>query len=492
MRTTHDLRSVVSTSGPRPRIARISLAIFTCGSIGVGTMLAMSNVPDDVSDATALFMPALYLSIALLLPVVIQVRSDLTAVLRIENALTLGIIYWLLLDMLQSAYPLEFVSSENVQSAFGMVGAFAGALWIGASSNGWPLPRIVASTATREFTIKALFSATLIAFILGMAKFVVGSGFDPTTLIRGLGASRWDTPWTRGDFGGADAFLDHMQYFGYIMPSLCVLMAMKVGWLNGRVLTGLLLSAIVVAFLAQSGGRRIIGVVIGAALYTWLAAKPRLEPRVIFGGAATVVLLLTFMQEMLRYRGVGFAALVANESPGMGVEYLHVDDNFLRLAQLIKFYPDTMDFVLHQPLFHALTLPIPRVFWPGKPLGPGFDLPGLLGRQGFSLSCSIIGELYVSFGIWAVLGGGWILGRIAGMWNKILLMPTGTSRPLMYGLGLMALFAGMRSVQALVQMSYIVLAWIAVTSLLPQSRFWGKRGDGRRSDLKRFDVPHSH
>lgn len=437
-------------------------------------MFAMSNVPDDVGVATALFMPALYLTIALLLPVVFQMRSDLTAVLRIENALTLGIIYWLLLDMLQSAYPFQFVTAANVQSAFGMVGAFAGALWIGASGRGWPLPRMVAATAVREFTTRTLYSATLIAFVLGMAKFVIGSGFDSATLIRGLGASRWDTPWSRGDFGGADAFLDHMQYFGYIMPSLCVLMAMKIGWLNWRVVTALLLSAIVVAFLAQSGGRRIIGVVIGAALFTWVAAKPRLGPRVIFGGAATVVTLLMFMQEMLRHRGVGFAG----EVEGNDIGYLHVDDNFLRLAQLINFYPDTVEFVLHQPLFHALTLPIPRVLWPGKPLGPGFNLPGLLGMQGLSLSCSIIGELYVSYGLWAVLGGGWIMGRIAGMWNKILQLPTGASRPLMYGLGLMALFAGMRSAQALVQMSYIVLAWIFVASLL--SRANASANEGQR------------
>jgi hypothetical protein len=109
------------------------------------------------------------------------------------------------------------------------------------------------------------------------------------------------------------------------------------------------------------------------------------------------------------------------------------------------------------------------VLWPGKPTGPGFDLPSLLGLEGVSLSCSIVGELWVSFGLIAVAMGGWILGRIGGMWNKILLLPTGTSRALMYGLGLMALFAGLRSVQAMVQMSYIVVAWIAITALLPKS-----------------------
>lgn len=449
--------------------ARVNMAMLAFGSIGLGTVTAMVTVPDDIGRADALFFPALYLTTALIVPVALQMRSDLSAVLRVENVLMLGIVYWLLLDMLQSAYPFEFVSREHVQVAFAAVGAFAFAVWLGATSRGWRLPGWVSSTATRPLSMRTLYTATLIAFILGMAKFAIASDFDPVLMIRGLGMDRWGAPWARGDIGGAGAFLDHMQYFGYIMPSLCVLMAMRMGWLNWRTMLGLVLSAIVVAFLAQSGGRRIIGVVIGAALFTWLAAKPRLGPKVIFGGAAAVFLLLMFMQEMLRYRNVGFAAWWAGETPELFVAHLHVDDNFLRLAQLVGFYPDVVEYALHKPLSHALTLPIPRVFWSDKPTDPGFNLPQLLGMEGVSLSSSIIGELYVSLGMWAVLAGGWVMGRLAGMWNKILPLPTGESRPLMYGLGLMALFAGVRSVQALVQMSYIVLAWMFVTSLLPKS-----------------------
>lgn len=479
MDTVQFTNPIGSDANPRAQQEHFSLTVLACCSIGLGSILAICSVPDDIGAVDALFMPALSLTVGILLPVVFQMRFDLTSVLRIENALTLGIIYWLMLDMLQSAYPFLFVTADDVQYAFGVVGAFAFALRVGASGRGWSLPRSVASTALRDFSADGLFNATMIAFVFGMAKFVIASDFDPVTLIQGLGSSRWDAPWGRGDLGGADAFLDHMQYFGYILPSLCVLIALKVGWLNRRVVAGLFMSAIVIAFLAQSGGRRIIGVVVGSALFTWMAAKPRLGPKVIFGVAATVVLLLLFMQLMLQYRGVGFAALGAWDAPNEAFDYLHVDDNFLRLAQLISFYPDTIEYVMHQPLFHALTLPIPRVFWPGKPLGPGFDLPGLLGMQNVSLSCSVVGELYVSYGVWAVMAGGWVLGRLCGMWNKILLLPTGASRPLMYGLGLMALFAGMRSVQAMVQMSYIVLAWMVVASFL--SATGAVSGNGQRA-----------
>jgi hypothetical protein len=52
------------------------------------------------------------------------------------------------------------------------------------------------------------------------------------------------------------------------------------------------------------------------------------------------------------------------------------------------------------------------------------------------------------------------------MWNKCLHLAGGDSRALMFGLGSMAMFAGLRSVQALVQMSYIVLAWIVVAAII--------------------------
>lgn len=447
-----------------------SLTILACCSIGLGTLFAIFNVPDDIGEASALFTAAMLMTIGLLMPVVLQLRFDLNAILRIQNLLTLGVVYWLLLDLLQSAYAFDFVTPDDVRFSFGVIGAFSAGIWLGSSGRGWSLPRRVVVTAGREFTTDTLFRACFIAFVLGMSKFVIASGFDLEAMWIGLGSSRWEAPWGRGDLGGADAILDHMQYFGYILPSLCVLMARQVGWLDRRVLVGLILSIVILAFLSQSGGRRIIGVVVGAGLFTWMAAKPKLELQTIIGSVSIIALLLMFMQLMLQYRGIGFSEFGKSDSPERVYMHLHVDDNFLRLTQLIAIYPQDLDYVWHQPFFHALMLPIPRVLWPGKPLGPGFDLPGQLGMSGVSLSCSIVGELYVSFGIFAVILGGWILGRLCGMWNKILLLPYGTSRPLMYGLGLMALFTGMRSAQALVQMSYIILAWMVIASFIREPR----------------------
>ena len=121
--------------------SRINIALLGFSSIATGMIAAMESVPGDITDPSALFWPALYMTIGLIVPIVIQGFSNLMSVFRIENIMMIGIIYWLLLDMLQSAYTFAAVSSADVLTAFGMVGAFALAVWFGASGRGWKLPR---------------------------------------------------------------------------------------------------------------------------------------------------------------------------------------------------------------------------------------------------------------------------------------------------------------------------------------------------------------
>ena len=433
--------------------------------IAIGAIGAAMTTPDDVTRADALVQPSAFLGLALLAPVALRLRRDLSQALRAENFLLFGLVYWLLLDLLQAAYPMERVRSADVAAAFLAIGLFAGGLWLGASGRGWPLPPPVRRAATLDVDPATLFLAILASFTLGMLKFAIPSGFDPFVMIEGVQASRWAAPWARGEIGGLDSFADHLAYFGYLLPALCVMLAMKTSWRSPATLIAIALCAVMLLFLSQSGGRRIIGTTVGAGIVAWLAAQPRLHARAIFGLAFAAALLLLFMQEMLNYRNIGLRGWLAGAEVEPVASHLHVDDNFLRLAQIVMIFPALHEHVDLQPLYHALTLPVPRALWEGKPLGPGFSLPDLVNRRGVSLSSSIIGELYASRGFLAVAIGGLALGRIAGMWNKTLALAGGASRLLVFSVGVMALFTGLRSLQALVQMSYVVLAWMALVWL---------------------------
>jgi len=228
-----------------------------------------------------------------------------------------------------------------------------------------------------------------------------------------------------------------------------------------------LLSVVAVAlkkkFLSQGGGRRVIGVTVGAAIIVWIQAQKDIKARRLVIAGAAVVGLLTAMQFMLNIRGQGYEAFAfRGESE---YDYLHVDDNFLRLSQVIQIIPAEHPFVEHRQIWFTIVRPIPRVFWAGKPTDPGFDLPAVVGLKGVSLSTSIIGEWYLTYGWIAVLIGAWLHGRLARTVNQLREHEIYKTNPIVYGLAVMVLVSGMRSMQDLIIMSYALVAWWAANRL---------------------------
>ena len=110
------------------------------------------------------------------------------------------------------------------------------------------------------------------------------------------------------------------------------------------------------------------------------------------------------------------------------------------------------------------------MFWPGKPVDPGFDLPTALGVEGVSYSYSVIGELYMSLGFFGIAIGGWFYGRIAAMANGLLSRSGTIATLLVYSILAMALFAGLRSVLDLLLVSYVVLAWVFLSRFFRTTR----------------------
>ena len=114
--------------------------------------------------------------------------------------------------------------------------------------------------------------------------------------------------------------------------------------------------------------------------------------------------------------------------------------------------------------------PVPRVFWPGKPVDAGFDLPTALGVEGVSYSYSVIGELYMSLGFIGIALGGWFYGRVASMASGLLARCTTQGALVIYSIVVMALFSGMRSILELILVSYVVLAWVGLSHLFIRLR----------------------
>ena len=232
-------------------------------------------------------------------------------------------------------------------------------------------------------------------------------------------------------------------------------------------------------FLAQSGSRRVIGVVGGMALILWILDQRRLRIKHLLTTVFAVVALLVALQVMLEYRNVGLSVLVGKgEIPSgrsekrqiLEEQHLRVDDNFYRLCQIIQLIPDSYPFVYHKYLIYVIVRPVPRVFWPGKPVDAGFDLPTALGVEGVSYSYSVIGELYMSLGFIGIALGGWFYGRVASMASGLLARCTTQGALVIYSIVVMALFSGMRSILELILVSYVVLAWVGLSHLFIKLR----------------------
>jgi hypothetical protein len=448
-------------------------------STAMATTVSILLVPEDPSIQGALFYPALVMSAGLATaPFVSALRRPKT-LLRGECLLSLAPIYWLLLDLLQGVYGLQDITADQVRTAFLAIGIFVVTVWLAALRRSWKLPKVLISSVSQEFSINTYFALAIACFVIGMLNFAVPCNFNVFEMVHYLGQERWAAPWGRGQLGGWDAFLDHLQYFGYLLPVLTVVIGRRSGVRNVRTLICIGLSVVVALFLAQSGSRRVIGVVGGMALILWVLDQQRLRVKHLLTTVLAIFALLLTLQVMLEYRNVGLSVLVGQGDVPSGhyekrqvleEQHLRVDDNFYRLCQIIQLIPERYPFVYHKYLIYVIVRPIPRVFWPGKPVDAGFDLPTVLGVEGVSFSYSVIGELYMSLGLIGVALGGWLYGRIASTASGLLARCRTQGALVIYSIVVMALFSGMRSILELILVSYVVLAWVGLTHLFIRLR----------------------
>jgi hypothetical protein len=396
-------------------------------------------------------------------PVVRLAQGTLIAA-RAENVLCVGLIYWLLLDLLQGIYELDMMP-DQARLTYLAIGLTAVGIWIGASIKPWRRPAFLERELHMRWDPDSVFQAGAVCFCLGMLAFAIPSDFDIEEMVSALPKARFSAPWIRGQLGGIDAIWDHLQYFGYVLPTLYVVYGRERGWASPKALLLLVMAVIIVAFLTQSGGRRIIGVTLGAAVMCWGLGEPRLAVKNVLGVLIGSAAILYFLELILSYRSEGWL-----EEVEPLVARVRVDDNFLRLAETIQLIPDQVHYVYWRQFAYLLARPIPRFLWPDKPTDPGFDLTEQVSGDGASLSMTMIGEWYTMWGFPAVLFGGWFYGRLAAFVDGMLDQRDRNANSIVIPVCIMVMFVGLRSLQDLLIMSYAVFGWLLVSALLLRAR----------------------
>ena len=430
-------------------------------------IFSSSFIPEACEEAGALRLPAAILAIGLLAPLIVGFIAAPKSAFHSLNIVAAGPVYWLLLDLIQGAYGLEGISKSDVSNSFTAIALFSGCVWLGGMNTPLTEPQQLRSGLSLHFSERQLSIMVWLAFGLAFLKFAIPARFDLLAMVGAFSGSRWATPWARGSLGSWDAFLDHFAYFGYILPVLTTLLARRVGWLHFRTLIAIALTFIITALLSIGGGRRIIGVLVGSGLTVWFLSDPRPRLRSMIGVALTAISLLFLMQVILIFRNDGLSnAFSGNFGERMSErQHLHVDDNFLRLTQLTQIIPESHPHVEFQWLVWVAARPAPRALWSGKPTNPGFSLPEYLGREGVSYSSSIVGELYMAFGYIGCGIGGLLFGWLAVSLTSIFERYSSPGTYIVYGIGTLALFAGMRSGIDLVLISYGIFGWFLIVGI---------------------------
>jgi hypothetical protein len=453
--------------------SQLHSGIGVAGAI-IGAVVAAMSVPAHVDTPSQIRLPALVLALGLAAPSIRGAFSSPGALLHPVNVLAAAPIYWLLLDAMQGVGAYSSVRSSDIRLAFVAIGLFSGSVWLSSRARPWRLPSLVKQAATVSLSPKSLFAIGIVAFTLAFQRFAIPAGYDFGKMLDAFGGGRWAVPWARGALGGWGAFLDHIGYFGYVLPPITAVLVRKLGLFHWRTLVMLALSSVLVALCSTDGGRRIIGVMAGSGMVVWFlsAQPPRLKDAAVM--AICCAVLLGSMQLMLKYRGVGLDKAFSEDPEGgaeeVEMEHLAVDDNLLRLCQIIYIMPERHPHVGARWLVWVLVRPVPRVLWPGKPMDPGFDLPSYQGMQGVSLTMSLIGELYMAWGFVGCILGGLVLGKVAQTLAQVMRAGPEPGALITFGCGLLALFAGVRSGIELVLMSYGVLVWVALAHVYEFSR----------------------
>jgi hypothetical protein len=424
----------------------------------IGTFVATVPLfPSQPAPRGSLIASGIVLSLSILAVPIMRVIGGSKQLLNAENFVAVGFLMWLLLDLVQGAYDLRGATDDGIRMALTAIGVFAACMWLATASRPIPLPKRFLEVANHPLDAAMVARILPVCFLLGMFNFLYSVDFNVPEAFSYLGAQRWAAPWSRGALGGWEAFRDQLPYFGYVLPSLTAVLIARHGLMRFQTLMSIGMSVVMLLFLTQGGGRRIIGVTVGAALLVWILMNTgaRIKNMLVVGTGAVAVAWAA--QFMLNIRTVGYETYLLR---GSEYDYLHIDDNFLRLAQIIDLVPTQRPYVYAQQVVFTLVRPVPRVLWPNKPVDPGFDLAAEVGLRGVSLSSSILGEWFISLGWWALIFGGLFHGLLAKTINTL---PRGN--PIVYALAVMVLVAGMRSMLDLVIMSYALVAFWGVSRL---------------------------
>ncbi|MEX0330177.1 MAG: hypothetical protein AB3N64_02025 [Puniceicoccaceae bacterium] len=312
----------------------------------------------------------------------------------------------------------------------------------------------------RDFLI-IFFGATFLNFL----PMLLAVEFNPIAWFEETLKWRFGRAWGRGRYGDLSALLFELQLMGYVMPPVAgVILARRK--LYSKFAVAVVLFFVVVLWYSafSSGTRNVLAIQVAGFFAGFFIVQKQLKLKLIIPTVLLVGIGFVYLAGMmLEFRNMGLgryieegrhtAAFAEIEDQYQGDnlnsgEYGYfVDYNLWRVAQMSAAFPQYYDYLGFNFVFVALTKPIPRAFWPGKPTDLAVSIEDVVGAQGYTVAVAWVGEAYIAGGRPWIIAIGLLIGMFCCYWNHLAKYITTPFPLIVFASGFYAILLLMRSLQ---------------------------------------------
>jgi hypothetical protein len=207
---------------------------------------------------------------------------------------------------------------------------------------------------------------------------------------------------------------------GAFIPAICILCAATATMppLARLFIVGLPALQVELFYASWGYRHRIVTLLTSLAATVYLLRGKRPSPGILILAACSIVLIAGAIVMTRSYgSGLDIRMLSGVRLSKVFFEGFSDSGTFFTTALVMDAFPTTFHFVGLNPLWIAITLPVPRRLWPGKPLPEFLDqFQYLTGTGGQAVT--VVGEHYMMAGWVGVVIGGLVIGMIyRRFWN---------------------------------------------------------------------------
>ena len=434
-----------------------------------GLILAFTLYSSAATPAGMARISAITVGIALLISIFFDSRKGFYNLFRTDLLCLLGVYGLTLLEFLfpQEAFNLAVDTIQTAQSLDMVLLGIAG-LTLGRHLVK-PKPGASQFRNFGNISSSTLFRLVVISAFLGFLYMLLSVQFNPIALINAMIGPRFSEPWARGRYGDWFIFLSELALLIYAIPPVVGVM-----WNRRNNLSSLqkwvtaAIFGLVIFYGFTSGTRNVFVVYVATALVGYLITLPRHTLKNTLLPVLITIVMTSFLSyHMLEFRGMGLRNYVTRQVylQGETRETFFVDYNLMSLGPVIEAFPEKHNFLGPEVIVWALTKPIPRVLWPGKPDGLSISIEEVVGADGWTVATTFIGESYMMAGWFGVLAMALFFGALAAWWNRRAIRGSSDYDLVIYALGFFGAAITMRS------MFWLTTAILPVIALVVFRKF---------------------